>query len=61
MPEPPPKSRRDRLVEFALITLSVMEYDEEWSADTLDEIASVATRLNLAKLDEDSMFKIIQP
>lgn len=47
------------LHDFALATLEILEYDQEWSCDTLDNIGAAAYDHNLAytDIDNDSLFK----
>ena len=51
---------RDDLIAFAKWTLATLEREEEWSADTLDNIASHALAMNVAKLDRHGMFTRVQ-
>ena len=46
-----------RLVTFALNTLAILESNEEWGADTLDEISAEASRHELAYRDCLAMFR----
>ena len=50
-------SEQERKVAFANSVLAIMQEDEEWSADTLNEIAQAAHTLNLAETGEDSFFR----
>lgn len=50
---------REDLVAFARWALDHMEREEEWSSDTLDDIASMAQNMRLARLDRHGMFKRI--
>jgi hypothetical protein len=45
------------LIEFAQNALRIMEEHDEWSADTLDEIATFAFDTGLAKLGENGNFQ----
>jgi len=47
-----------KLIEFALYVLGVLERDSEWSADTTDQIAFKALALDLADTDDDGMFRV---
>jgi hypothetical protein len=46
-----------RLITFALNTLAILERNEEWGADTLDEISAEAHRHELSYPDCLSMFR----
>ena len=48
-----PESTLAKLAKFALYTLT---NDEEWDSSTLEAIAYEATKLGLAKNDEEGMF-----
>lgn len=45
------------LAGFALAALGIIEADEDWSADTLDGIASEAVRMGLGQHDEGCRFR----
>ena len=61
----PPMGRLDgqmdelnkRLITFALNTLAILESNEDWGADTLDQISAEAHRHELSYHDSLSMFR----
>jgi hypothetical protein len=44
---------------FAFFVLRLLEREQEWSADTVDEISSAAMNLRLADMDGEGNFKVI--
>ena len=46
-----------RLITFALNTLAILESNEDWGADTLDQISAEAHRHELSYHDSLSMFR----
>lgn len=51
------EAKKPELVTFALAVLSILENDENWSGDTLMEIASAAENRELAQTDGDDQFR----
>jgi hypothetical protein len=51
-----PTRKELKLIEFAECVLARLENDEEWSADTTDDIATIAYNMGLAETGEDGMF-----
>jgi hypothetical protein len=45
---------QDKLVQFALATLRILQAHEEWTADTTDEISDAAYTLGLACTDAET-------
>lgn len=45
------------LQDLATYTLNLLQSNQEWNADILDEIAEYAIELKLAKLNADGMFE----
>ena len=50
-------TKRGRLAQFGAEVLAILEEQDEWSADTLDDIANAAVNLDLAQADQYSMFE----
>ena len=48
---------KDQCVKFSNIVLNILEDNEEWDADTVDEISKVAMDLHLAYCDSNGYFK----
>lgn len=46
----------NEMVRFAEAVLNMMQRDDEWSADTLDDIANLAVSLDLATSDDQGKF-----
>lgn len=51
------KRTKQKLIDFAIQTLAVLERDTEWSSDTTDEISDLAFGHELAHTDEGGFFK----
>lgn len=52
-------TRKDcAMISFAEDVLSILESNQEWNADTIDEIGILAIDTGLAELDDDKSFKI---
>ena len=50
--------RADQKFRFANAVLEILERDEDWSSDTIDDIALAAFELGLAKQnDETGLFE----
>jgi predicted transcriptional regulator len=47
-------------IAFANDVLEILESDEEWSAETVDDIASRAIDLGLAHTDNEGYFRITE-
>jgi hypothetical protein len=47
----------NKLEKLAEYVLNLLEANEEWNADILDEVADYAMELKLAKLNENGMFE----
>lgn len=50
--------REQKLVDFAERVLARLENDEEWSADTTDDISLMAYDMGLAETSDDGYFKV---
>ena len=54
------KSPHDRaLIAFASCVLDQLDHDDDWSADTLQEIDTAAHNLGLATTDDQATFRVI--
>lgn len=52
------QAQEKNLIEFALLTLNILEENEEWDADVPDDIGAVAYTLGLAASGNDGMFAV---
>ncbi len=50
------EKRKKDLIDFALVTLEIMESEFEWTPDVLDRLASEAFNRRLATTNTDGMF-----
>lgn len=48
-----------QLIQFAVEVLNILERDESWSGDTLDDICMAADMHKLSSTDENGNFKSI--
>jgi len=48
-----------QMIGFARAVLTIMETESAWSADTLQEIAVLAERFELADSDNEGDFRVI--
>jgi hypothetical protein len=55
----PMSEQQLKLIEFSEQVLSILETQEEWNADTADDIANVSYSMGLGETGEDGMFKKI--
>ena len=49
--------RNELLAEFGARTLAILSSDQDWSSETLAEIARAADALELSKYDDEGFFK----
>jgi hypothetical protein len=47
----------DALIRFAKRTLNILSSGEDWSPDTVQDIAEAASLCELSGLDDDGMFR----
>jgi hypothetical protein len=52
------EKRIKKLVAFAKFVLTHLENEEEWNADTTDDIAKMAYHMELAETGEHGMFQV---
>ena len=52
------EQQQQRYRMFAFFVLRLLEREQEWSADTVDEISSAAMDLRLADMDGEGNFKV---
>jgi hypothetical protein len=50
--------KESKLIAFAKFVLTHLENQEEWNADTTDDIAKMAYHMELAETGEDGMFQV---
>ena len=49
------------LLRFACVVLAILERDEEWIADTIDDIGKAASDIGLSTVDSQGLFKRLLP
>ena len=49
------------LLRFACVVLAILERDEDWNADTIDDIGKAASDIGLSTVDSQGMFKRLSP
>jgi len=49
------------LLRFACVVLAILERDEDWNADTIDDIGKAASDIGLSTVDSKGMFKRRSP
>lgn len=55
----PVKTPLSDLEQFAIQTLKLLERQQEWDADTVDDVGAFAMDLHLANTDEEGLFQLI--
>jgi hypothetical protein len=50
--------KESTLIAFAEFVLTHLENEEEWSADTTDDIANMAFHMELAETGEHGLFRV---
>jgi len=50
--------KESKLIAFAEFVLTHLENQEEWNADTTDDIAKMAYHMELAETGEHGMFQV---
>ena len=49
------------LLRFACVVLAILERDEDWNADTIDDIGKAASDIGLSTVDSQGLFKRLLP